>query len=186
MMKTLQSHVIHFETDYYKNASINDSKIFSFGPIDNRNTFNGLETWLKSCLPSASFESLPSNHLPCISGKYVSHRILASLPEESLRKQVYLSSYAQPEENVEVLGNLIKSRQSLAKVLGYDNHCDKLLKNGHVIRSSEEVMNFLDNINESLQSKVDKEMKLLRDLKRRQISGKPCSSRLLVRFATGN
>lgn len=165
-VKLLQSKVQYYETEYSRNCSMKDDKIFAIGPINDKRMYDSLKEWLKPYIPHDIFMSMTEKHLLCTSNKYVSNRVMTSVADESVRKQIYLNSYSQPSENEEILGNLIKTRHELSRLQGHDNYCDKLFSSGrHVMQSSSEVMNFLYMINDSLDYKIEKEIKILHDMK---------------------
>lgn len=161
------------ETLYMQNVS-NDYKTFSFGPVTPPKLFNALDNWLSNyAIKSSSFNTTSptkAGHLLCSTNKRISNTILASLEDENLRYQVWISSNDEPKENESVLGNLIKSRQCLAHTLGFKSHSHKFLTN-KALKTPENVMNFINKINNStsLQTCAEREIKILTDFKRKLI-----------------
>jgi mitochondrial intermediate peptidase len=109
-------------------------------------------SWFSSSILSSSSAELSSSQVEyaiCTSRKHVSKPLLASLPEETHRKQVWVGSIAEPEGNRQGLSELVKSRQSLAIELGYDSYANKVLSNS-VVGNENDVWKFLTKAAETV------------------------------------
>lgn len=140
-----------------RNITEQDNKLFIVGPIKDPHAYHRYLTWLQRYVSHASTEA---DYLNVSSNKHICNRLLSSIDDQVLREQIWIGSSQQPEENRTMLGNLIKSRQQLADILGYKNYSEKILAGKFVYSTSEEVIKFLDMITNKTQSKLDSEVQV--------------------------
>ena len=159
----LQGRVVTMETKFTQNTSRDDPKSsFIVGPFSSPQEHRRFSTWMESYVPQPY--SLPSLHVLCSSQRRITGAMLKSLDDESMRKLVWTKSMLEPSSNITALGHLMKSRQELAKLLGYESFAHKFLAN-KASKTPEEVWSFLENVSESGRAQAQIELATLADLK---------------------
>ena len=176
----LQSSIIRNETLFVQNVSRADeaeNEVFLLGPFGagGSSQYSQIASWLGGHLPQTlqTGEAPPPMHVVCSSSKRVVNPLLRSLDDEHLRRQLWLSSTDVPAVNAKVLGSLIKERQELAKLLGFESFSHKYLAN-KVMRTPAEVQSFIQRTSDALRSKASAEVAVLADLKRQISGGERC------------
>ena len=89
--------------------------------------------------------------------------LLASVSDADVRKQIWLAMLQSESDIKSGLGNLLKSRQKLAKFLGYESYAHKYLSN-KVFKTPEQVKEFLLQTSESLKPQATSEYSELANL----------------------
>ncbi len=160
----LKSLLVSHETAYSQNAS-NDNKELVIGPFPRGSNVSVLKHWLETqCgIPQREF-SQSEKYIICTSDRRIYGSLLRSIEQESLRRDLYLLSLDQPSSNVETLGQLVQTRQVLAKALGFESHAHKYLLN-KVLSTPEEVSVFLKSISQASRRQTLRELEVLKNLK---------------------
>ncbi|KAF8687407.1 hypothetical protein HU200_043097 [Digitaria exilis] len=88
------------------------------------------------------------------------------IPDEEVRKQVYIVGNSEPRENIGVLNELIRARDELAKAMGCKSYADFAIR-PNMAASSDVVMSFLEDLSNIVRHKADEEYKIIQNFKRR-------------------
>jgi len=96
-------------------------------------------------------------------GDYVA--VMHNAVRSATRKKAYLARGNRFPENVERLRRVVKLRDTLAKILDYENHA-ALKMEGRMSESVEEVVSFLDDLKDRLKPIGKAEIEALLELKR--------------------
>ncbi|KAK9820224.1 hypothetical protein WJX72_007664 [[Myrmecia] bisecta] len=100
----------------------------------------------------------------------VVHSVLRYVDSEDIRKQVFMAGYSSPQQNVELIEQLIAARHELAQVMGspsfahYQTGADTLAANPEAVKA------FLGSLSAALHPKAQQEMQMLREFKARDSS----------------
>eukprot|EP01034_Spumella_vulgaris_P025754 gene25754-32243_t len=145
-----------------------DNKELVIGPFPPKSNVAVLKQWLdRQCgIPQRQF-SEADKYIICSSDRRILGSLLRSIEQENLREDLYRRAINEPHSNVEALGNLVQTRQILAKTLGFKSHAHKYLLN-KVLNTPEEVQTFLKSISVASKAQTLKELKVLADLKASQ------------------
>ncbi|XP_038709223.1 mitochondrial intermediate peptidase, mitochondrial [Tripterygium wilfordii] len=98
--------------------------------------------------------------------------ILQCVPDEEVRKMVYVQGNSVPHANIEVLDKLIASRHELAQILGYKSYAEFVVK-PNMASSPDVVTSFLHDMSNMIRPQADKEFKTTRNFKRERC-GQQC------------
>ena len=159
----LQGVVVNMETKFTQNTSRDDpDSSFILGPFSSPQEHRRFSSWMEQYVSQPY--TLPSQHLLCSSQRRITGAMLKSLDDESMRKLVWTKSMLEPSSNISALGHLMKSRQELAGLLGYDSFAHKFLAN-KASKTPEEVWSFLEDVSESGRAQAQVELATLADLK---------------------
>ena len=135
----LQAGVVAAETRFTQNAARDDtSGNFVLGPFPSPAEHRRFSKWLEPYVPQPP--TLPPLHVVSSSHRRIAGALLKSLDDEALRRTVWTKSMLEPAANVRALGELMKSRQELARLLGYESFAHKFLAN-KASKTPEEVGN---------------------------------------------
>ena len=99
-----------------------------------------VKNWLSSYITQNNDNN--SKYITINSNRRIVNTLLQTINNSKLRKQIYITTYHKTNKNIKNFGGLIKSRQILAKHLGYSSYLDKFLTN-KVLNTPEKVDNFL-------------------------------------------
>jgi Zn-dependent oligopeptidase len=132
-------------------AILDDDQLSKLQSNANSNGASDTKSWIdtltgKHSNVSTSLETNGGGGLYAIgiSNKHVSKPLLASLPQSAHRQQVWSNSIGQPISNRHGLGGLVRTRQILAKELGYKSYAEKQLAKS-VVGTESDVWDFLVN-----------------------------------------
>lgn len=87
----------------------------------------------------------------------IPYQLLVKCPVELVRKKIWLALHSSPDEQIQVLNEILKKRAQLATMLGYSSFAEYLLEY-KMARRPENVMTFLENVQKRLKSGVLDEM----------------------------
>jgi mitochondrial intermediate peptidase len=168
----LQAAVVESETKFVQETSrVEENSHFNIGPFQNKNDHARFSSWLGQYVQQD--ESMPPYHVTCSPNRRISGAVLRSLDEESHRETVWMNMASEPSNNINNLGQLIKGRQALAKVLGFESFAHKYLAN-KVLKTPLEVQTFLTDVAATVRPKAQKQLETLKSLKR-TLLGNNCS-----------
>ena len=163
----LQAAVVESETKFVQETSrVEESSHFNIGPFQNTSDHARFSSWLRQYVQQS--EDMPPNHVTCSPNRRISGAVLRSLDEESHRETVWMNMVSEPSNNVNNLGQMIKDRQALAKVLGFESFAHKYLAN-KVLKTPQEVQTFLTDVAATVRPKAQKQLETLKNLKRAMI-----------------
>ena len=143
------------------NSARNEILIGPFQNYDHEQMLQ-VKNWLSSYITQNNDNN--SKFITINSNRRIVNTLLQTINNSKLRKQIYIRTYHKTNKNIKNFGGLIKSRQILAKHLGYSSYLDKFLTN-KVLNTPEKVDNFLLNLSDNSKDKTLKELMLLNQLK---------------------
>lgn len=152
----LQNTIASLESRYIRNIYTGDSN-FSFGPVDDQRELAALREYL---LKFTDQQNSTSKHLVCPSQRDIVSQLLSSLHNGDVRKALWQGFITVPADNAECLGALIKTRQLLAKELGYKSFAHKILST-RMIRTPDRVWTMLGDVLRDIESSVEDELSIL-------------------------
>jgi len=117
-----------------------------------------VRAWLALRIPKeepAAFLRVP------LADRGVCAGVQQALPRSELRRQLWLGQQGSPNPNLAGLGELLRTRQLLARQLGHRSHAHRYLAN-KVLDSPERVQTFLESCSRALKPSVEKELQGLR------------------------
>ena len=162
---TLQSDVTGAETKFLQETSRDgENSNFILGPFTTDRNLKMFGNYLGQYVEQPS--DLPNGHVMCSASRRIAGAVIKCLDEGKLRETVWKKMQREPKCNAINLGNMIKSRQALAKTLGYESFAHKYLAN-KVMKTPDEVQNFLSAIAETVRPKAQEQLEVLCALKRR-------------------
>lgn len=166
----LKTLICEAEDNLMKNSTELDYKPIRFGPVS-PSDYEDIGHLISEIDPKQvqikqHKASSDDRSLICSSNKSICSRLITLIHQSHIRKQIWEQSYVEPSENRAVLGRLIYHRQRLANILGYSSYAHKYLAANHVLDTPSKVMNFLDVINDSIESIVFQEVEVLIKLKK--------------------
>lgn len=160
----LQAAIVDSETKFVQETSrVEESSHFNIGPFENTSDHARFSSWLSQFVQQSV--DMPPYHVTCSPDRRISGAILRSLDEESNRETVWTNMVGEPSNNISNLGQIIKDRQALAKVLGYESFAHKYLAN-KVLKTPEEVQTFLTDVAATVRPKAQKQLETLKSMKR--------------------
>lgn len=125
-----RAEVVNSETVFGQNINRASSveALVEVGPFKDRDEMLQLKAWITPHL------GIPEDKLPAASDasfvatkqKGIVNALLGNISEEPVRKQLWHQAHLHPNNNIEPLGALIKSRQALARSLGYESYAHKV------------------------------------------------------------
>ena len=167
----LHNDVISLESQFMQNI-VNDNTAFEIGPLSKEQCAS-LKPWLAQYQPNQITREM---YVTCSSNKRIVSRLIRSIDDENVRKQIHLGSIKQPSQNKEILGGLVKSRYLLANKQGFTSFVHKYLSN-KVVKTSSEVQKLLNETAAFIRPTAAQEVQVLLELKRnlgvRLASSKP-------------
>lgn len=86
--------------------------------------------------------------------------LLRSCPNQIIRKKIWVALHSSPDEQLELLTNLLRCREILAKLMKCDNYSQYSL-NDKMAKSPENVIQFLKGLVEDLKPKMLNELKTI-------------------------
>jgi intermediate peptidase len=174
MCETQYSQVLHGKTVAHPTALV------SVGPFETAEEATHLRSWVAQYVPqqpvgaAATANADQSLFITASRDRRIVSPLLSSIDHEPLRKQLWDESYHYPAENIVPLGQLIKSRQQLAKTLGYESYVHKVLYN-KALRTPEEVTNLLQTLSDGSRQQAQSELSVLQRLKAKSLGIEPNS-----------
>jgi intermediate peptidase len=174
MCETQYSQVLHGKTVAHPTALV------SVGPFESAEEATHLRSWMAQYVPqqpvgaAATANADQSLFITASRDRRIVSPLLSSIDHEPLRKQLWNESYHYPTENIVPLGQLIKSRQQLAKTLGYESYVHKVLYN-KALRTPEEVTSLLQSLSDGSRQQAQSELSVLQRLKAKSLGIKPNS-----------
>lgn len=91
---------------------------------------------------------------------HIPFELLRSTPNRIIRKKIWLELHNSPNEQVDLLTNLLRCREILANVMQCNSYSEYALSD-KMAKNPENVITFLQNLIQDLQPKVLDELKLL-------------------------
>jgi intermediate peptidase len=174
MCETQYSQVLHGKTVAHPTALV------SVGPFESAEEAAHLRSWVAQYVPqqpvgaAATDNADQSLFITASRDRRMVSPLLSSIDHEPLRKQLWDESYHYPTESIVPLGQLIKSRQQLAKTLGYESYVHKVLYN-KALRTPEEVTNLLQSLSDGSRQQAQSELAVLQRLKAKSLGIEPNS-----------
>lgn len=159
-----RNEVMQSETAYSQilNANgVDKASVIAVGPFLDNDEFQHLKSWVK--------QYVNQDWLPAESkGKYfaaskkssIVNGLIGNISEEAVRKKLFRDSYHHPASNIEHLGALIKSRQTLARCLGYESYAHKVLYN-KALNTPEKIEDLLTSLSAASKDKTSQELRAL-------------------------
>ncbi|KAG0502810.1 hypothetical protein HPP92_002882 [Vanilla planifolia] len=92
--------------------------------------------------------------------------IMKWVTDGEVRKQAYIMGNSVPRANLAVIDKLISARHEVAQIMGFRSYAEFAI-HPNMARSPNVVMSFLLNLNNMISQRVDEEVKLMKDYKRR-------------------
>ncbi|EWM25405.1 mitochondrial intermediate peptidase [Nannochloropsis gaditana] len=112
----------------------------------------------------------PPHLLTLTTDTAVANAVLRYARDGNLRRRMYQEVNTSPRENLEVLSRLIKSRDTLARKLGFPSYAHRFLAD-KMAKCPEEVDRFLRALAENVRAKAGKELEVLQRAKQEDEGG---------------
>jgi len=123
-----RADVVNSETIFAQNLNKQSTELVEVGPFADQQEMLQLKAWITPHL------SVPADKLPtpgpssffATKQKGIVAPLLANITEDAVREGLWHKAHLHPSNNIEPLGALIKSRQVLARTLGYESYAHKV------------------------------------------------------------
>ena len=158
----LRSEVVNSETTFSQNLhsrGLDGEALIQVGPFSNPNELNQLRSWTSQYVEQEE-GSEASKCFTASKDRRIANSLLASVSEQPVRRRLWLDSHLHPISNAEPLGGLIKSRQALARALGYPSYAHKALYN-RAFKEPQQVQELLLSLSESSAEQARQELQTL-------------------------
>ncbi|KAF3335187.1 putative mitochondrial intermediate peptidase [Carex littledalei] len=97
--------------------------------------------------------------------------VLKSIPDDEVRKELYIRGNSVPHANLRVLDDLIRTRHELAQIMGCKSYAEFSIRH-NMAGLSEVVSTFLHDMSRIVRPKADEEFERIRDFKRKMVGEK--------------
>lgn len=163
-LQHVRNEVMLSETAYSQvlnSNTIDKASAVAVGPFGDQEEMQHLKSWVKQYV-SQDWLPVESKDKYFVASKKNSivNGLIGNISEERVRKQLFLDAYHHPSANIEHLGSLIKSRQALARCLGYESYTHKVLYN-KALGAPQDIENLLMTISDASREKTTQELRAL-------------------------
>ena len=125
-----RAEVVNSETLFSQNINRASSveALVEVGPFKDRDEMLQLKAWITPYLGVSAdkLTATEENSFVASKQKGIVSALLGNISEAPVRKQLWHQAHLHPSNNMEPLGALIKSRQALARSLGYESYAHKV------------------------------------------------------------
>ena len=140
VISQLQRQLVETESKFMQNISSGEDAPFKVGPFEDQSYGQQIKHWLAQVSPQdqyAPLVTIPSDknedksqaqeeglYAVCSARRGITRGIVTSVADSRVRQQAWRGT-PHPRANTRVLGNLVKTRQMLARELGYESWAKK-------------------------------------------------------------
>lgn len=174
----LQSQLVETESVFMQNISSAVDAPFKVGPFEDAQYGAQIKRWMAQfaaqdnevpLVPVSDSEQDGAEdkkgvYAVCSARRAVTRGVVSSVSDPRVREQAWRGGLPHPASNQAVLGKLVKTRQALARELGYDSWAEKVLLSS-AAGDPADVWRFLENAADSVRAPAEAMMGELASLR---------------------